>query len=258
MGKELKVALVQASLVWERPEENRNRLSKEIDQISSGIDVIVLPEMFTTGFTMSPADILHEEGEKSVRWMKDHAKRKNAALVGSVVFYEAGHYYNRLWFVDPNGKASSYDKRHTFTLAGEDKVYRVGEKRLIIDFRGFRFCPLICYDLRFPVWARNTENYDILIYVANWPAKRINAWDALLKARAIENMAYVIGVNRVGTDKNGHHYVGHSAVYDVLGEPLVFSEAEAVLYTTLESDHITEHRERSKFLDDRDLFNLKM
>lgn len=255
MGKELKIALVQSSLVWEHPGENRNRLSKIIGQISSEVDLIVLPEMFTTGFTMSPAHILHDEGEKSVQWMIDLAKRKNAALVGSMVFYEAGQYYNRLWFVEPNGNTGSYDKRHTFTLAGEDMVYTPGEKRLLIDFRGFRFCPLICYDLRFPVWARNTENYDVLIYVANWPEKRINAWDALLRARAIENMAYTVGVNRIGTDNNGHHYSGHSAIYDVLGDLLVFSDAETVLYATLDKGHIAEQREKLRFLDDRDLFD---
>lgn len=256
MGKELNIALVQSSLVWEHPEENRNRLSLILDQMDSEVDVIVLPEMFTTGFTMSPANMSHEEGEKSVQWMMDSAKRKNAALVGSMVFYEAGHYYNRLWFVEPSGKVGRYDKRHTFTLAGEDKVYTAGKNKMLINFRGFRFCPLICYDLRFPVWARNTENYDVLIYVANWPEKRINAWDALLKARAIENMAYVVGVNRIGTDSNGHQYIGHSAVYDVLGETLVFSESETVLYATLNRDHITDQRERLKFLDDRDLFSL--
>src|SRR5690606_28805625 len=177
LGSDLKIALVQCSLVWESPEENRNALSNIIDQISVGVDVIVLPEMFTTGFTMSPSNIAHAEGERSLQWMKNHAERKNAALIGSMVFYEAGHYFNRLWFVEPDGKASSYDKRHTFTLAGEDKVYTAGERRLLINFRGFRFCPLVCYDLRFPVWARNTENYDVLIYVANWPGKRINAWE---------------------------------------------------------------------------------
>ncbi|HLT52100.1 MAG TPA: amidohydrolase [Arenibacter sp.] len=256
MGKELKIALVQSPLIWEDPVENRKSLSKIIDHISFGVDVIVLPEMFTTGFTMSPSTISQTEGEKSVQWMKDQAERKNAALIGSMVFYEAGHYYNRLWFVEPDGKASSYDKRHTFTFAGEDKVYASGKKRLLIDFRGFRFCPLICYDLRFPVWARNTENYDLLVYVANWPEKRIDAWDALLKARAIENMAYVIGVNRVGTDYNGHNYVGHSAVYNVLGEPLAFSREETVLYAILERDHITDQRQKLKFLEDRDLFSL--
>ena len=256
MGEKIKIALVQSPLIWEDPVENRKSLSKIIDHISFGVDVIVLPEMFTTGFTMSPSTISQTEGEKSVQWMKDQAERKNAALIGSMVFYEAGHYYNRLWFVEPDGKASSYDKRHTFTFAGEDKVYASGKKRLLIDFRGFRFCPLICYDLRFPVWARNTENYDLLVYVANWPEKRIDAWDALLKARAIENMAYVIGVNRVGTDYNGHNYVGHSAVYNVLGEPLAFSREETVLYAILERDHITDQRQKLKFLEDRDLFSL--
>ena len=213
--------------------------------------------MFTTGFTMDPQNIAKEEGDKTVRWMQKEAERKNMALTGSIVFYTDGHYYNRLWFVEPNGRSSYYDKRHTFTLAGEDRIYNKGEKRVVIDYKGFRICPLICYDLRFPVWARNTENYDLLIYVANWPKPRINAWDALLKARAIENMAYVIGVNRTGTDNTGHNYPGHSTVIDVLGNPLVFSEEETILYATLGKNHISEVREKLKFLEDRDHFSLK-
>ena len=254
---ELKVAIIQSSLVWENPEENRKNFSNKLDSISTDVDLILLPEMFTTGFTMDPQNIAKEEGGKTVLWMKKEAERKNVALTGSMVFYADGHYYNRLWFVEPNGRSNYYDKRHTFTLAGEDRIYNKGEKRIVIDFKGFRICPLICYDLRFPVWARNTENYDLLIYVANWPKPRINAWDALLKARAIENMAYVIGVNRTGMDITGHNYPGHSTVIDVLGKTLVFSEEETILYATLDKNIISEAREKLKFLEDRDHFSLK-
>ena len=254
---ELKVAIIQSSLVWENPEKNRENFSSKLDSITSDVDLIVLPEMFTTAFTMTPWNIAKKEGEETVKWMKAESDRKNVALIGSMVYFADGHYYNRLWFIEPHGKSSCYDKRHTFTLAGEDKVYNRGKERIIIDYKGFRICPLICYDLRFPVWARNTENYDVLVYVANWPQPRINAWDALLKARAIENMAYVIGVNRTGMDNTGHNYPGHSTVNDVLGEPIMFSKEEKVLYATLSKKHISDAREKLKFLDDRDHFSLK-
>ena len=257
MEKELKVAVIQSSLVWENPEKNREIFSSKLDSISSDVDLVILPEMFTTAFTMTPGNIAKEEGDKTVKWMQKEAKGKDMALTGSMVYFEDGHYYNRLWFVEPNGKLSFYDKRHTFTLAGEDKVYSRGEERIMIDFKGFRICPLICYDLRFPVWARNTENYDVLIYVANWPQPRINAWDALLKARSIENMAYVIGVNRTGKDINGHNYPGHSTINDALGNSLVFSGEETILYATLSKNHISDTRGKLKFLDDRDHFSLK-
>tara|TARA_R110002050_G_scaffold536_16_gene3888 strand:+ start:12299 stop:13075 length:777 start_codon:yes stop_codon:yes gene_type:complete len=257
MEMELKVAIIQSPLAWENPEKNREHFSKKLNAVSEEVDLVILPEMFTTGFTMTPWNIAKEEGGETVKWMQMEAKRKKVALTGSMVYFAEGHYYNRLWFVEPDGKSSFYDKRHTFTLAGEDKIYNRGEKRILINFKGFRICPLICYDLRFPVWARNTENYDVLIYVANWPRPRINAWDALLKARAIENMAYVIGVNRTGTDNTGHNYPGHSTVNDVFGQPIVFSEEEQVLYATLYKKSISDAREKLRFLEDRDHFNLK-
>lgn len=257
MPNKLNIALIQIPLFWEDPERNRELFSSKIKSITNKIDLIVLPEMFTTGFTMTPENIDLREGDITVAWMQEKAKEHNAAVVGSVVFFEAGNYFNRLFFVGPDGRVSQYDKRHTFTLAGEDKVYQAGTEKLIIDFRGFKICPLICYDLRFPVWARNTVDYDVLVYVANWPNPRIGAWDTLLKARAIENMAYCIGVNRVGQDKTGHDYPGHSAVYDALGEELVFSEKEEILFATLTQDHIGETRNRLRFLEDRDVFSLE-
>ncbi|NJB71230.1 putative amidohydrolase [Saonia flava] len=256
MINRLKTALIQASLTWEDPLVNRKTFSKKILETSNDVDLIILPEMFTTGFTMSPKHIDHGEGLKTVEWMQAEASAKNAALVGSIVFQENNQFYNRLFFVKPNGEVSFYDKRHTFTLAGEDKIYTAGTSKLIVEYKGFRICPFVCYDLRFPVWARNTDFYDVLIYVANWPKPRINAWDALLKARAIENMSYCIGVNRIGKDSNGHEYNGHSAVYNTLGEELIFSEKEEVLYANLEKEHIKKTRGKLKFLDDRDEFTL--
>jgi len=256
MSVELNLALIQSSLVWENPAENRRLFEKKIASISSDVDMIVLPEMFTTGFTMTPDNLQATEGENTLSWMKQMAQKTNAALVGSLPFYENDSFTNRLFFVEPTGQCHQYDKRHTFTLAGENNIYEAGLDRLIIEYRGFRFCPLVCYDLRFPVWARNTENYDALLFVANWPKPRISAWDTLLKARAIENMAYCVGVNRIGTDELGHEYPGHSAVYDCLGEQLVFSQEEEIIYGLLSKDHIQTTRNKLKFLADRDNFSL--
>ncbi|GLU43444.1 nitrilase family protein [Allomuricauda sp. NBRC 101325] len=257
MSKTLKIALIQTSLHWEDPQKNRNMFEGKINAISNDVDLIILPEMFTSGFTMTPQNLDSTEGLKTVQWMQDLANQKDTALVGSVVIQEGDLFYNRLFFVNPDGTYKTYDKKHTFTLAGEDKVYIAGTERLTLEYKGFRICPLICYDLRFPVWARNTSEYDVLIYVANWPVRRINAWDTLLKARAIENMSYAIGVNCLGTDGLGYEYPGHSAAYDVLGEPLAYSEKEEVLYATLEKEHVISIREKLKFLEDRDDFSLR-
>ena len=256
MALELKVALIQSSLVWENPKQNRINFTERINSISVDVDLIILPEMFTTGFTMAPQNIETQEGELTLKWMQSISKEKDAALIGSLPFYENGNYTNRLFFVQPDGNFQQYDKRHTFTLASEGKIYNSGTYRLIVDYKGFRICPMVCYDLRFPVWARNTENYDVLVFVANWPKPRVIAWDTLLKARAIENMAYCIGVNRIGVDESGHDYSGHSAIYDGLGEQLVFSEKEETIYATLNKKHLTSVREKLKFLEDRDTFTL--
>ena len=252
----LEVALVQAPLIWENPEANRAVFSKKLKAINTGIDVIILPEMFTTGFTMTPENSSKEEQQRTLEWMQDWAVQKNCAIVGSMVYAEKELFYNRLWFVTPDSK-TYYDKKHTFTLAGEDKVYKAGAQKVIISFRGFRICPLICYDLRFPVWARNIEDYDLVLYVANWPKPRINAWDTLLRARAIENMAYCIGVNRVGTDALGHEYSGHSAAYDVLGNRICYSEKEETCYAELSLAELKKYRNKLRFLEDRDPFSFQ-
>lgn len=256
MSQQLNIALVQSHLLWENPQANREAFSKKIASIQEDVDLIVLPEMFSTGFTMSPENIEVLEGGNTVNWMQQQAKKSNAAIVGSIVFTENNQNFNRLFFVYPNGEYKSYDKKHTFTLAGEDKVYKAGNNKLIADYKGYKICPLVCYDLRFPVWARNVEDYDVLIYVANWPKPRIAAWDTLLKARAIENMSYCIGVNRIGLDGLGYEYSGHSAVYDVLGNQITYSEKEEILYAILDKKHIDSTRNKLKFLEDRDQFSL--
>ncbi len=257
MQSKLNVALVQSHLVWENPEKNLKNFSAKIKNISRPVDVIVLPEMFTTGFSMNAPALAETMNGPTVAWMRQEALKANAAIVGSLIVKESHVYYNRLVFVFPSGKLEVYNKRHTFTLAGENKVYAKGTSKLIVDYKGWRICPLICYDLRFPVWARNTENYDILLYVANWPEPRIMAWDALLKARAIENMCYVVGVNRTGTDPQNNQYSGHSAIYDALGKPLAcIKTKETTKVVTLDKQTIAHYRNTLGFLNDKDSFNL--
>ena len=258
MQDTLKIAIIQSDLVWENPKENRDRFTKKMTSITMPIDVILLPEMFTSGFTMNPENVFETMQGQTIAWMKKTANEKQAAIGGSLVIKENDVFYNRFVFVKPNGSIETYDKRHTFTLAGEHRVYKAGTKKVVFDFKGWKLCPLVCYDLRFPVWSRNVENYDVLMYVANWPKPRINAWDTLLKARAIENMSYCIGVNRVGLDTNNHEYSGHSAVYDGLGNLLTSlkNNEEGIEIVSLEKNHISTIRNKLKFLDDRDTFTV--
>lgn len=259
MVDSLFVTLIQSHLHWENPEANRAHFSKLIGCISEETHLIVLPEMFTTGFTMNAEPLGELPIGPTLGWMREIAKNKNAAITGSIIVHEKDRYFNRLLFVLPDGSFKQYDKKHTFTLAGEHKVYASGTQRILVELLGWKICPLVCYDLRFPVWARNTVDYDLLLYVANWPKKRIAAWDALLKARAIENMSYCLGLNRVGLDGNGHEYVGHSAVYDVLGEQVTISSKEEEFIETvqLKKEHIQSNRAHLQFLNDRDQFSLK-
>jgi len=259
MQDQLKIALIQSELVWENPRKNRSNFTGKIEQITTEVDVIILPEMFTSGFTMTPENVCETMEGETLSWMLDIAKNKNVAIGGSLVIQENEKFYNRFVFVKPDGGIDTYDKRHRFTLAGEDKKYAAGDQRVIIEYKGWRIHPLVCYDLRFPVWARNTDAYDMVIYVANWPKPRIAAWDALLKARAIENMSYCIGVNRVGKDNNKHEYSGHSAAYDGLGEQLsqLKNGIEAIEIVSLSKKHLHTIREKLMFLNDRDRFSLE-
>lgn len=253
----MKIALIQTSLAWENPIENRSHLAQKITSFMEDVDLIVLPELFSSGFTMNPQAVAETMEGETVLWVQHLAKAKNAAITGSLVIEENGKYYNRLLFVYPDGEIKMYDKRHLFTLAGEDKCYTAGEEKLILEYKGFKICPLVCYDLRFPVFARNIENYDLLLYVANWPKLRINAWDILLKARAVENMCYTIGVNRIGTDANNHEYSGHSQLVDFLGNYLIEpQETDGVFIVEIDKEKLLETRSKLAFLNDRDTFNI--
>ena len=254
----MQVLLIQAPLVWEKPKLNRNYFEECINAISEKVDLIVLPEMFTTGFTMNPSAVAETMQGETVVWIQSLAKAKNCAITGSIVIEENGNFYNRMLFVFPSGEIQHYDKRHLFTLAGEEKVYIAGTQKLIVEYLGWKICPLVCYDLRFPVFSRNVEEYDLLIYVASWPKVRTSAWDALLKARAIENVSYVVGVNRIGEDASGHNYVGHSQIVDCLGEYVVEpQESEAIFIATLDKSKLSEIRQKFAFLNDQDAFDIK-
>ncbi|MFV8465993.1 nitrilase family protein [Flavobacterium sp. LB1P62] len=254
----MKTALIQSSLYWENPKSNRNYFEEKIKAIDGDVDLIVLPEMFTSGFTMTPVNVAETMQGETVKWLKVLAKAKKTAITGSLVVKENSNFFNRMLFVFPSGEIQFYDKKHLFTLAGEDKVYTSGTQKIIVDYLDWKICLQVCYDLRFPVFSRNSEDYDLLIYVASWPKIRINAWDALLKARAIENMCYSIGVNRIGQDDNGYQYTGHSQVVDFLGnysvEPV---ESESIFYAELSKEKMLQTRQKLGFLNDRDAFEMK-
>ncbi|PQJ80081.1 amidohydrolase [Polaribacter porphyrae] len=258
MKNELNVVGIQADLFWENPKKNLVFFENEIAKLSSETDLVVLPEMFTTGFTMSPKNIAESLDGASVKWMKTIAKKYDLAITGSLIIKHKNNYHNRLLFVHPSGEIETYDKRHSFTLAGENKVYTSGKEKLIVDFKGWKICPLICYDLRFPVWARNTEDYDLLIYMANWPVARVKAWDTLLKARAIENMSYVIGVNRTGSDANNYKYSGNSLIIDYLGNEIsnLPKNQVGIISAFINREKQDNIREKLGFLNDRDSFSI--
>lgn len=255
----MKISIIQTVLAWENPKANLDNFTKKIESILGGTDLIILPEMFATGFTMNPAAVAETEDGPSVQWMKETSLANNCAITGSLVIEENGKYYNRLFFVLPNGEVKTYNKRHLFSFAGEDKFYTSGKEKLIVAFKGWKICPLVCYDLRFPVFTRNTEEYDLLLYVANWPQVRTLAWDTLLRARAIENLSYTVGVNRIGEDGNGNAYSGHSQIIDALGnyvtEPF---ETESVITVTLDKEALHETRKKFAFLNDRDSFTIAL
>lgn len=220
---DLKVTIIQSELHWENVDKNLAMFSEKIDAISEPTDVIVLPEMFNTGFSMYSKELAENMNGKTVNWMKEQAKRSDAVVTGSLIIEEHNNFYNRLIWVQPDGDFYTYDKRHLFRMADENESFSAGTKRLIVNYKGWRICPLICYDLRFPVWSRNTSNketpaYDCLIYIANWPAARKAPWSKLLEARAIENQCYVIGANRIGEDGKNIAYSGNSVIVNAKGE----------------------------------------
>ena len=255
--QDLKVTIVQTNLIWENPVQNKIAIEQLIASEKES-DLIVLPEMFTTGFSMEPNAIAETMDGSTISWMKEISAQKNVAVCGSIVINENNNHYNRFVFTTPNKEVYTYDKRHLFTLAGEHKRYTAGQERTIIHYKGWKICPQICYDLRFPVWSRYDNDYELLIYVANWPKPRIAAWDTLLRARAIENMTYTVGVNRVGIDPNQNEYIGSSKVFDFLGKeqaniPL---SKECVKTVTLSKVELESVREKFNFLNDRDQFKI--
>lgn len=266
----LRVTLIQTQLHWEDREANLQMLEQKIHAIKEPTHVVVLPEMFSTGFSMKPETLAEKMDGPTVQWMKKTAAAKKVILAGSVIIEEDGNYFNRLMWMLPNGQYGYYDKRHLFAYGEEDKHYSAGIKRLIASVNGWKINLMICYDLRFPVWARQTSppaplrqgqrgelEYDVLIYVANWPERRNTAWKTLLRARAIENQCYVIGVNRVGNDGNNIYYSGDSMVIDPLGEILYEKPHEEDVFTIeLSKERLKEVREKFQFWRDADGFDI--
>mgnify|MGYP006197644085 CR=1 FL=1 len=261
----MKISLIQTSLAWENAEANRNNFTRLINTIEEDTDLILLPEMFATGFTMEPDKAAEGMDGETLSWMKTIATKRNCAITGSLVIEDKGHYYNRLFFVKPDGAMHMYDKRHLFSLAVEDKAYTPGSERLVLEYKGWKICPLVCYDLRFPVFSRNRYDverpealdYDLALYVANWPAARDHAWKTLLRARAIENLCYVAGLNRVGEDGNRIRYNGDSAVIDFLGHPVTeCADMEVVTTSTLLGSELARHRQKFPAMLDGDRFEL--
>lgn len=253
----LRLHYLQADLHWEDFRANQQHLDQQLASLEGKSDLIILPEMFGSGFTMEPERVAQQMNGEGVNWMQDTARKMDSAIMGSLVIQEGPNYYNRLICAEADGAVSFYDKRHLFSHSGENKAYTPGHHHLILTIKGWRILTLICYDLRFPVWSRNIWNYDLLVYVANWPATRIEAWRALLKARAIENQAIVAGVNRVGNDPLGNDYPGMSAVYDMAGKLLYESGTEEeVGNVTLHHDVLSEYRNHFSFLHDMDRFQI--
>ncbi len=254
--QDLRIALIQFDIVWQNPISNRNILEAKIANIDPKADLIILPEMFTTGFTMDTTKHTEQMEGKTLFWMKQMAANSNTVITGSIIIKERNHYFNRLLWITPKGEQYYYDKRHLFRMAEEHNYFAQGNMQPIFKLKGWRIKPQICYDLRFPVWSRNNDlEYDLLFYVANWPKARISAWDTLLQARAIENLSYSIGVNRVGTDGNKKDYNGHTACYNYKGELLGnMVEKEAIVYVDLSKPDLDNYRKSFPANLDADTF----
>ena len=259
----LPFTLIQTSLHWEDRDANLEMFAKKIGSLSQGPRIVVLPEMFSTGFSMNPARLAEDMEGPTVSWMRKWAAQKKVIITGSLIIAEEGHFYNRLIWMLPNGECGHYDKRHLFAYGEEDKYYTPGKDRLIASVNGWKINLMVCYDLRFPVWSRQQFDedghfeYDVLVYVANWPERRNHAWKTLLQARAIENQCYVIGVNRVGKDGNGIEHSGDSMVVDPLGKVLYHNEKEEDVFTIeLDREYLEEVRAKFPFWRDADRFGI--
>jgi predicted amidohydrolase len=261
-SSDLYIGLVQTDIFWKDKVANLAMLEEKIWEIEESIDLLILPEMFATGFSMDAKELAEPMNLTVTKWMKQMAAQLKSTVTGSVIISENRRYYNRLLWVTQDGTVSCYDKRHLFRMAKEEQIYSAGEKLPIFELKGWKICPQICYDLRFPVWSRNQalENemaYDLIFYVASWPEVRISAWDALLPARAIENVSYSLGVNRIGNDGNGISYTGHSAVYDFKGSKIFdLVEMEIIKVVKLEAHDLDAYRKRFPVWMDSDSFRI--
>ena len=243
----MRTTLIQSNLIWEKKKENIESFNKQIEDIKEETDLIILPEMFTTGFSMQPEKWAEETNGKSLKQMQAWATSKNSAIYGSFIVEENKSYYNRAYFVFPDGSFEYYDKRHLFRMAKEEMHYSSGERRVIVEYKGWKILLQICYDLRFPVWSRNNLNYDLAIYVANWPERRSMPWQILLKSRAIENLSYIVGVNRIGKDGNGIKHSGDSALINYKGEEISHIKANRQMSETIVLDKKALNTFRDKF-----------
>jgi omega-amidase len=256
---DLRVTIVQSELHWQDAEANRTMFAEKLAATAPVTDLIVLPEMFTTGFTMEAHALAEQPEGETLQWMREQANTYDAVITGSIIVEENGQYFNRLLWVRPDGSYEYYNKKHLFRMAKEHHTYKAGDKKLRVELKGWQICPLVCYDLRFPVWSRNTGNrYDLLLYVANWPKVRSLAWRTLLQARAIENIAYTIGVNRIGTDGNNYPYSGDSVIIHPKGHKLLeTTEQEGIHTITLNKRDLIDFREIFPAHLDADDFELQ-
>lgn len=255
----MKISLVQTDLIWEDKQQNLAQIRRLVDTISDPQDLIVLPEMFSTGFTMEPAGLAEETNGATFHWMQQLASETNALIAGSLIISDQGKYFNRFLAVSPKGLVSQYDKRHLFRMAGEETAYTKGQERVVFSWRGWRILPQICYDIRFPVWIRNRQDYDLALFVANWPEPRRDVWLTLLKARALENQVYIAGVNRIGIDGKGNNHVGDSMVLDPKGQVLTEAGSESrVISANLSLEELIRFREKFQVALDQDQFEITL
>lgn len=254
----LNLTILQSELQWHDAAANRHMFDTALARIMEPTDLVVLPEMFTTGFSMDAPNLAESMDGETIQWMREKAAELQAALCGSLIIRDNDDYFNRFVCAHPSGDLHCYDKRHLFRLADEQHHYRQGNERTVFSINGFRICPMVCYDLRFPVWSRNRGDYDVLLYVANWPSRRHLAWATLLRARAIENLSYAVGVNRIGTDGNGLPYAGGSAIIDYLGQDIAdLGDQPGHVTAALEFAELSKFRKRFAFHKDADRFELR-
>ena len=255
-ASDLHIGLVQFDVSWERPDLNMQRVESLVGD-QSNFDLLLLPEMWSSGFSMAPETASEPVGGPALQWMLEKAEQWQTAIAGSIAVKDGASYYNRFYCTWPDGQTAQYDKKHLFSYGKEDQHYSPGQNRIQLEVKGWKIRPIICYDLRFPVWCRNQDGYDLLVVVANWPVPRIQHWDALLMARAIENQCFVAAVNRIGTDANGLEYSGHSSVYAMNGLlGIRMQTKEEVGRLSLDKNELITYRNQFRFLQDQDTFTI--